>query len=109
MEIPIQPYLSVLLMLCFSLANAACRYNINENMLPYHVDYPPFELGPLTACQDFISPHRLGCCNKYNDEITLKNFKQIDSIFGSQGSGCDICAINLKRFWCEYACSDRQD
>ena len=24
------------------------------------------------------------------------------------GGGCDICAINLKRFWCEYACSPNQ-
>lgn len=29
-------------------------------------------------------------------------------MFGSQGGGCDICGINLKRFWCEYACSPRQ-
>jgi len=29
-------------------------------------------------------------------------------VFGSQGGGCDVCSINLKRFWCEYACSPRQ-
>ncbi len=26
----------------------------------------------------------------------------------SASGGCDICAINAKRFWCEYACSPRQ-
>lgn len=36
------------------------------------------------------------------------SYTQIDGVFGSQGDGCDICAINLKRLWCEYACSPRQ-
>lgn len=38
----------------------------------------------------------------------MANFKQIDGVFSAQGGGCDICAINLKRFWCQYACSARQ-
>lgn len=38
----------------------------------------------------------------------MASYTQIDGIFGSKGDGCDLCAINLKRFWCEYACSPNQ-
>lgn len=48
------------------------------------------------------------CCNEHNARATYENFKQIDGGFGGVAGGCDICAINLKRFWCEYACSPRQ-
>lgn len=92
-----------------SQVHSKCRYDLGPDFLPFHVDSEPFELGELSACKDYISPGRLGCCSRYNDQTTLKNFKQIDGIFGLQGGGCDVCAINLKRFWCEYACSARQD
>jgi hypothetical protein len=77
--------------------------------MPFHVDTDPFELKNLSACTEYLEPGRLGCCNIYNDAATLENFKQIDGLFGSQGGGCDICAINLKRFWCQYSCSARQN
>lgn len=48
------------------------------------------------------------CCNEHNARATYENFKQIDGAFGGLAGGCDICAVNLKRFWCEYACSPRQ-
>lgn len=37
----------------------------------------------------------------------VENFKKIDAVFGGSG-GCDLCAINLKRFWCQYACDPNQ-
>ena len=84
-------------------------YDIKKSdKMPIHTDTEPFPLGILQACKDYVSPGRLGCCSPVNDQITYDNFKQIDSIFGSQGGGCDICAINMKRFWCEFACSPRQ-
>jgi hypothetical protein len=76
--------------------------------LPFHTDRDPFLLANLTACKDYLEPGRLGCCGKINDKLTMENFKQIDGIFGNLGGGCDICGVNLKRFWCEYACSARQ-
>ena len=48
-----------------------CVYNIAPNKMPYHVDYEPFVIGPLSACKDYIEPGRLGCCNDVNDELTL--------------------------------------
>lgn len=50
----------------------------------------------------------MGCCDINNDNTQVESYREIDGIFGSQGAGCDICGINLKRFWCEYACSPRQ-
>ena len=38
----------------------------------------------------------------------MQSFLEIDAIFGFSGNGCDHCAINLKRFWCQYACSPDQ-
>ena len=37
-----------------------------------------------------------------------ENFKLIDNTFGSANSGCDFCAANIKRMWCEYTCSPNQ-
>jgi len=56
-------------------------------------------------CKDYIGKDV--CCNEHNAKLTADNFKQLDGAFGGEG-GCDICSINLKRLWCEYACSPRQ-
>jgi len=42
------------------------------------------------------------CCNQDNAQIMEYNYKQLDAVFASD---CPICAANLKRMWCEYACS----
>ena len=93
----------------FVLINSRCMYDIKESdLMPVHTDSEPFVLKNLQACKDYLEPGRLGCCTRINDQLTIDNFKTIDGFFGSEGGGCDICAINLKRFWCEYACSARQ-
>lgn len=40
--------------------------------------------------------------------MQLSSYGKIDTVFGNSNGGCDICGVNLKRFWCEYACSPRQ-
>lgn len=60
----------------------------------------------LSQCKQYND--KLGCCNQNNDKQQQESYQSIDGIFGSDGDGCDICAINLKRFWCEYACSPEQ-
>ena len=39
----------------------------------------------------------------------MDSFKMVDFSFGSANGiglgGCDICAANLKRFWCAFTCS----
>lgn len=34
----------------------------------------------------------------------VANFQQIDSVFGGDGP---LCAVNLKKLWCEYGCNSR--
>ena len=45
------------------------------------------------------------CCNGDQVEIMQVNFQQIDSIFGQD---CPMCAINLKKLWCNFACNSKQ-
>jgi hypothetical protein len=42
----------------------------------------------------------MGCCDFGNDKQQAGSYIEIDGVFGSMGDGCDVCAINLKRFWC---------
>ena len=35
------------------------------------------------------------------NSIIANNFRSIDSVFGED---CSICAVNLKRMWCDYTC-----
>ena len=84
-----------------TMTHSRCMYDINESdLMPLHIDKEPFLLKDLHGCKDYLEPGRLGCCSHINDVLTEENFKQIDAVFGSDGGGCDICAINLKRFWC---------
>ena len=36
--------------------------------------------------------------------LTASDFATINEMFGD----CPICAVNIKRFWCEYTCSPNQ-
>lgn len=47
------------------------------------------------------------CCTEYQLSQLQNNFLAIESIFGGDG-GCDICVINLKRFWCYFTCAPNQ-
>lgn len=52
--------------------NSKCMYDLTEDTeMPFHTEREPFELGPLTACKDYLEPGRLGCCGKVNDKLTL--------------------------------------
>jgi hypothetical protein len=51
---------------------------------------------------------KVGCCNKNSFAQTSGSFGKIDAVFGSTAGGCDVCAVNLKRFWCEYSCNPKQ-
>ena len=55
------------------------------------------------------------CCNKNQrdalcnvSKVTLtiaKDFQDLDILFGTD---CPICAVNMKRLWCEFACNPNQ-
>jgi hypothetical protein len=62
---------------------------------------------PRVVCQEFLN--NPSCCTRDQNILLKENFDSIDSIFGSKFGGCDICAINLKRFWCYFTCAPYQD
>ena len=61
----------------------------------------------LYQCSEYNG--KVGCCTTTNDIKFNASYLTIDTVFGSAGGGCDICAVNLKRLWCEYTCSPRQN
>ncbi|CAD8153537.1 unnamed protein product [Paramecium pentaurelia] len=85
-----------------------CAFSVEcqgNNCDPLEVDTEPF-VARVSQC-----PHMDGtmvCCNKNQDDQMQRNFQAIDASFGNAGGGCDICAYNLKKFWCEYTCSPNQ-
>ena len=52
-------------------------------------------------CPDY-DPDTPLCCNDDQSELLNANFIQIDTVFGLD---CPICAVNIKRMWCEYTCN----
>lgn len=69
---------------------------------------PPKNLeDPENICPEYTG--QLACCNNLQTQLMKENFKAIDSVFGGKFGGCDICAINLKRFWCYFTCHPEQE
>ena len=58
-----------------------------------------------TICPEFEGMKT--CCSDYQLKVLEKIFGNIESFFGGDG-GCDICVVNLKRFWCYFKCSPNQ-
>ena len=50
----------------------------------------------------YLDPNEPICCNDDQVEIMNSNYVQIDSVFGND---CPVCAVNMKRMWCEYTCN----
>lgn len=57
-------------------------------------------------CPDYLD--KMVCCSPLQIKKIKTNFLAIESIFGSETGGCDLCVINLKRFWCHFTCHPEQ-
>lgn len=89
------------------LGASKCAYTQSPDILPYVYDGDAFPINyTMLACLEYVGENV--CCNEDNARATYDNLIQLDAAFGNKAGGCDICAINLKRLWCEYACSPRQ-
>ena len=67
----------------------------------------PVELqGINVVCKEYLG--KKACCSNDQNILLKNNFDSLDSVFGASYGGCDICAINLKRLWCEFTCSPKQ-
>jgi hypothetical protein len=58
------------------------------------------------ACPEFIGQQV--CCNVWQDTQEYVNFILLQGSFGHQNGGCDVCAANLRRFWCYFTCAANQ-
>jgi hypothetical protein len=45
------------------------------------------------------------CCSDDQVAIMLHNFNTIDSVFGTDSP---MCAVDMKKMWCEYTCNPRK-
>jgi hypothetical protein len=73
---------------------------------PANFTQPQTLIGPDVICPEYIN--KTSCCTNDQNKLLLANFNDLDRIFGSVYGGCDICAINLKRFWCHFTCHPEQ-
>lgn len=76
--------------------------------LPDKANYtdPTILQGNNVVCSEFLGKE--ACCNDGQNILLSHNFETLGYIFGNEYGGCDICAINLKRLWCEFTCSPNQ-
>lgn len=108
--------LPILLISLLPLVSSLCSFSDNCTMAPY-ICNPPYKLDQPSppfkanwtstpACPMFSDQEV--CCNNDQNLAMLYKFSLLDSTFGSEVGGCDICAANLKRLWCYFTCSPNQ-
>ena len=112
---PTDPSMSHTLLILLLLTVGAlgdCAFLVDSDLKPYVPTQEEVHGAIILAsmCEEWVGKN--GCCNANAYIQTQGSFKKIDTIFASSTSGgsggCDLCAINLKRFWCEYACNPEQ-
>lgn len=59
-----------------------------------------------TLCPEFEGIER--CCTPLQLRKLQSSFTSLESIFGKSAGGCDICVVNMKRFWCHFTCDPNQ-
>ena len=70
--------------------------------LPFPADFA----GPA-QCPEYADS---GCCNSYQNSVLTTQLQTADAFFGVLADGgCPACSYNLRRFWCAYTCSPKQD
>ncbi|CAD8125014.1 unnamed protein product [Paramecium sonneborni] len=83
-----------------------CAYTLDDNKKPIPTDKEPWINQKMSACSFYQNTPV--CCTESQDDGVGNDFISLDATFGSDGDGCDICAANMKRFWCVYSCDPRQ-
>jgi len=58
------------------------------------------------ACPEFYG--KPSCCTDASNSAALENFQKIGTAFGNAGAGCDLCAANIRRFFCYFGCDPNQ-
>jgi hypothetical protein len=86
------------------------RADLSTCSVPVKKTFEPTVQSYATAsvCPEFYgSP---SCCNEDQNALLANSFNIIKYTFGygENGGGCDICGINLYRFWCHFTCNPNQ-
>lgn len=95
--------------ICFNLCTMKQDCDITKpdcGPSPANFTQPQILLGNKVICPEYYG--KLACCNQDQNVLMKNNFDSLDSVFGSQYGGCDVCAVNLKRFWCHFTCHPEQ-
>lgn len=99
MKLPLIPLFFLLFTSLFLLpSNQKCSFQVGLDNIPIKLTREPFLISGMTQCTEYNG--QIGCCDAGNDQQQSQSFTELDGVFSSLGGGCDICAINLKRFWC---------
>lgn len=85
---------------CHNAAMGDCEIPVGRIAEPQTYNYTS-----TFQCPEFKGPV---CCNDDQNTLLKNSFNLINYTFGSGASGCDICGINLRRFWCYFTCSPDQ-
>jgi hypothetical protein len=93
----------------FQQVESLCKFTQTESkglIIPVN-NTEPFLLDEKDlACPDYVG--KKVCCSAAQNIDLRDNFNSLDIVFGSGYGGCDICSINLKRFWCAFTCDPEQ-
>ena len=66
------------------------------------VPMPELGITNLASACPFLDPTQPLYCNSDTAAIMVHNYLQLDGVFSTD---CPVCAADLKRMWCEYACN----
>ena len=82
--------------------------DVTQSVVPYEtpgrgVELPKLE-GDLLAESCPMYKDMEVCCRDDQIALMVANFKTIDQLFGE----CEICSMNLKKFWCGFTCDPYQ-
>ena len=82
--------------------------DVTQSLTPYATPgrapaIPKEELAALEENCPFYNGMEV-CCSDDQISLMVANFKTIDQLFGE----CEICSMNLKKFWCGFTCDPYQ-
>lgn len=105
------PLFFVEIFIVLSFINCRCAMTQEEEGIPRPTtedEKEPIYIhsGEFNYCKDFEGKE--SCCNDYQLKQLKNNFDALEGIFGGDG-GCDVCVVNLKRFWCYFTCAPNQE
>ena len=105
--------LTIFVFVQLNLTKSECVFNQNDSKSVNELvgeERKPF-ISKSDEDLKIICPNYVGkyvCCTKAQTITMKNNFNLLDITFSQKNDGCDICAVNLKRLYCDFTCSPNQ-